>query len=265
MEHWSVEYRAFTVETYLKNDSVIVTHQIFRRHFNIHRNDSVPSHNTILLWVRNFRATASAAKRKPPGKEPKLRTPENIKQVHQAFVRSPQRPTSRNTIAVRMSDHTVRRILHEDLNFRPHKMVMVQAINGQDAVNRKTVCGVLLNALDNKDINHVLMTDEVNFHLRGNLNSQNCCYWATENPCGIHQKPLHSEKVIVWCGVPSFGVTGPFFCEDQTGRTVTVNSTRYTEMFRTFLEPESQRLGVETQTVWFQQYGAMAHTARTTM
>ena len=34
-------------------------------------------------------------------------------------------------------------------------------------------------------------------------------------------------------------------------------------MLRTFLEPELQRLGVETQTVWFQQDGAMAHTART--
>jgi transposase-like protein len=29
--------------------------RIFRRHFNIHRNDSVASRNTVLLWVRNFR------------------------------------------------------------------------------------------------------------------------------------------------------------------------------------------------------------------
>jgi len=39
-----------------------VTQRIFRRHFNIHRNDSVPSHNSVLLWVRNFRETASVAK-----------------------------------------------------------------------------------------------------------------------------------------------------------------------------------------------------------
>ena len=35
---------------------------------------SVPSRNTVLLWVRNFRQTASAAKRKPPGRETSLRT-----------------------------------------------------------------------------------------------------------------------------------------------------------------------------------------------
>ena len=65
---------------------------------------------------------------------------------------------------------------------------------------------------------------------------QNCRYWATENRRDIHQKPLHSEKVIVWCGVASFGVIGPYFFEDEAGRAVTVNSARYTEMLRTFLE-----------------------------
>jgi hypothetical protein len=36
-------------------------------------------------------------------------------------------------------------------------------------------------------------------------------------------------------------------------------------MLRTFLEPELQRLGVETQTLWFQQDGSTAHTATTAM
>ena len=71
------------------NDSVVVTQRIFRRHFHIHRNDSVPSRNTVLLWVRNCRETASATKRKRPGREPSLRTPQNVEQLGQAFVRSP--------------------------------------------------------------------------------------------------------------------------------------------------------------------------------
>jgi len=58
---------------------------------------------------------------------------------------------------------------------------------------------------------------------------------------------------------------GPCFFEDEAGRAVTVNSACYTEMLCTFLELELQRLGVETQTLWFQQDGAMAHTARTAM
>jgi hypothetical protein len=118
MECWSVVHRAFTVETYFKrNDSVVVTQQMFFRHFSIHQNDSVPSRNTVVLCVRNFRETASATKMKPPGREPSLGTPENIERVCQAFVRSPRRSASRNYIALRMSDCTVCQILHEDLKF----------------------------------------------------------------------------------------------------------------------------------------------------
>ena len=36
-------------------------------------------------------------------------------------------------------------------------------------------------------------------------------------------------------------------------------------MFRTFLKPVLQRLGVENQILWFQEDGATAHTARTAM
>jgi len=39
MERWSVEHRAFAVETYLKNNDSVLTQRIFRRHFNIHRNE----------------------------------------------------------------------------------------------------------------------------------------------------------------------------------------------------------------------------------
>jgi hypothetical protein len=85
--------------------------------------------------VRNFSKTVSAVKRKPQGRQPSIRTPENMERVGQAFVRSPQQSASRNAIALRMSDHTVCRILHKDLNFPPYKMVMVQTINDQDTAN----------------------------------------------------------------------------------------------------------------------------------
>jgi hypothetical protein len=38
MERWSVEHRAFAVETYKKNNDSILTQRIFCWHFNIHRN-----------------------------------------------------------------------------------------------------------------------------------------------------------------------------------------------------------------------------------
>jgi hypothetical protein len=40
----------------------------------------------------------------------------------------------------------------------------------------------------------------------------------------LHQKPLHSEKVTVWCGVSAFGVLGPYFFENATGQSVRYSS-----------------------------------------
>jgi hypothetical protein len=56
------------------------------------------------------------------------------------------------------------------------------------------------------------------FSLNGNVNKQNFRYWAAENPNMLHQKPLHSEKVTVWCGVSAFGVLWPYFFENATGQ-----------------------------------------------
>ena len=113
----------------------------------------------------------------------------------------------------------------------------------------------LLNAVDNDDLNHVLMTDEANFHLCGNINSQNCHYWATENPRDIHQKTLHSEKVTVWCCVASFWVIGTYFFADEAGRAVTINSAHYTELLRIFLEPKCRDLVLKPRLSGFNQMG----------
>ena len=64
-------------------------------------------------------------------------------------------------------------------------------------------------------------------------NKQNCCYWAAENPREIHQKPLHSPKVTVWCALGKNCIIGPYFFE-QNGVTVTVTAEHYIEMLNTF-------------------------------
>jgi hypothetical protein len=85
-----------------------------------------------------------------------------------------------------------------------------------------------------------MMSDEAHFHLDGSVNKQNCRYWAAENPRQLHQRPLHSPKVTVWCGVTKFGIVGPyFFEEDKTS--LTVNSAHYVEMLNNFLLPELRR------------------------
>ena len=84
MVSWASCFRSW--DFFKNNDSVIVTQRAFRRHFNINRNDSVPSRNTILLWIKNIRETACAVKKRPPGKVRTVRTPENIARVRDAVI-----------------------------------------------------------------------------------------------------------------------------------------------------------------------------------
>ena len=70
------------METVFKNnDSATVTQRVFRRHFDIGRNGKVPTRQTILNWVTQFRTTASIVNKKPPGRHQTVRTPENVRRV----------------------------------------------------------------------------------------------------------------------------------------------------------------------------------------
>jgi len=61
------------------------------------------------------------------------------------------------------------------------------------------------------------------------------------------------------------GVLGPYFFEDNEGAAVTVTSERYVAMLCNFCEPELRRRGINLSSVWLQQDGAAAHTARASM
>lgn len=87
-------------------------------------------------------------------------------------------------------------------------------------------------------------------------------YWSPHNPRELHQRPLHSERVTVWCAISRVGIIGPWFFEENN-HTVTVTAHRYVNMVQDFLLPELEGMGVGE--VWFQQDGATAHTARNSM
>jgi len=127
MEQWTAQHRAFVVEAYFKNgDSAVTTQRLFRGHFNIPCHGRVPCCNTIKEWVQNFQKNASALNRKPRGRIPMARTPENVDTVRMTTVKSPRRSVMRNSTAIGLSDHCMRRILHKDLNFHPYKIAIVQ-------------------------------------------------------------------------------------------------------------------------------------------
>ena len=119
-------------------------------------------------------------------------------------MRSPRRSAHKHSAVLSLSLRSVRRILHLDLKFHPYKLMVVQELQDRDHEIRVACCQ---DILEDVPANAVLIAgDEAHFHLSGNVNKQNFRYWSESKPRSLHEKPLHSERVTVWCAVANFGV-----------------------------------------------------------
>jgi hypothetical protein len=139
-------------------------------------------------------------------------------------------------------------------------LAIVQELSERDFNSRRNACEALLENVPEDAI--VFFSDEAHFHLSGCVNKHNMRYWADTNPRELHQRPLHSPKVTVWCAISSAGIVGPWFFEENEV-TVTVNSDRYVNMLEEFFFPRLDELDLGD--IWFQQDGATAHTSRASM
>lgn len=82
----------------------------------------------------------------------------------------------------------------------------------------------------------VLFTsNEVHFHLSGMVNKQNFRCWASENPQDLHEHPLHSDRVTVWC--TELALLGCIFSWNWTN-SVCWHTDHYLAMLRDDLLPE---------------------------
>ena len=113
-------------------------------------------------------------------------------------------------------------------------------------------------------VNNICVSDEAHLHVSGFVNKQNFRYRSQANPRAPHEKPLHSQKVTVWCAMSASGIIGPYFFENEAGKAVIVNADCYVEMLQNFFNPQLSRFPVNEDTL-FKQDGATSHTARMSM
>jgi hypothetical protein len=141
---------------------------------------------------------------------------------------------------------------------------MGQEMSGREFASRSAFCEQFVTLVNEHSdvIRQVIMSDEAHSELPGCVNEQNR---SGANLNELHVKPLHSQRGTVWSEILAFGIIGPYFFEDEPGNAVTVTSDRYVHMVNEFLLQELRRLDMDIATFWFQQDGAIAHTARQSM
>ncbi len=147
--------------------------------------------------------------------------------LHEMLLNSPEKSVRRSSSETGIPKTCVHDIIKKDLKLYPYKIQIMQSLNITDQVQRLDFCRWAVDVADNyaDAFRDVWFTDESHFLLSGHVCKQNMRFWANEQPHCFTERPLHSEKLTVWCAMSSHGVIGPYVFKD------TVNSQRYLVTF----------------------------------
>ncbi|KAI6658664.1 hypothetical protein LOD99_11009 [Oopsacas minuta] len=221
-----------------------------------------PARSTIMNIVTRIEEGGTVGNRKRKGPKKTVRTPENIKKIKMKLADSPHRATRRLSAEAAISRSSMRRILNDDIGAFPYKIQMQQKKSESNQKKKVQFVTYISKKIEEEilKITEVHWSDEANFHLSGHVNKQNMRFWALEKPESIAQRPLSTEKLGAWCAVAHDRIIGPYFFEDEDGKTCTVNRWRYLAMLNGFYLPNIRRHG-ELNTITFHQDGAPPHYA----
>ena len=119
-----------------------------------------------------------------------------------------------------MRKTSARRILIDDLGYRPYKIIQEPALTDEQKENRKKFAHWVKSNFKKNDLSRWLFSDENFFDIDGVYNSQNDRIWApsradADSRGGIKRKRKFPTKVTVWLGACSTGLT-PLVILDKT-------------------------------------------------
>ncbi|CAH2101163.1 unnamed protein product [Euphydryas editha] len=213
------------VKTYYKNcESVVGTFRALRGVYGRH---NCPSESAIGKIVRKFEETASVTDVLSLDIIETHARPQTLLLLVKVSKNIQIYPLQ-GALYLGLSYGTLWRILHLDLHLHPYQIQLTQELKPADHTMRRSYADWVLEQqrLDYDFSHRIFFSDEAHFMLGGYVNKQNCRIWGSENPKVTFERPLHPQKVTVWCTIWSVGVIGPYFFENNEGVTQTVNSDR---------------------------------------
>ncbi len=235
--------------------SPIIVQRKFRTEWG--KNASIPSRPTIVA-IHAKAIEGNLVDLDRTGRPRTSRSDENVDTVMTAFCQSPKKSVRRASGELNLSKTTVHRILKGE-KMHPYRLHILHELFDEDLAARRAFAEEMLQVIENDDtfLHQLLFSDEAVFHLSGQVNRHNCVYWSTDNPSHTAMRPLQSPKIVVWMGVWSEGLIGPYVFED------TVTGDSYLGMLREWLLPQLQQIDqFNAGDMFFQQDGAPPHWSR---
>lgn len=213
--------------------------------------------STIKRWCKQVRQHGEIKLLKPKGRPRSISTKKTISNIKKRLKQKKKSSERKLAREFKTSKTTIHRILKNDLKYRAYKKRVVPAITGSQKIKRKKFANWVQNNFRKDDTMRILFSDEKLFDIDGVFNSQNDRVWAinrdeADKNGGIVQKKKFSQKVMVWLGVCSKGLT-PLVIFDGT-----VNHEVYIEKALHIAKNYGNNIFGEKWT--FQQDGATPHT-----
>jgi len=245
------EQRVFVLKHWwMSGRTVRKVNTAFRNEFP---DQKVPSRQAIHQLAKKFDETGSVDDAPRSGRPPTIDTEENLELVSETFSLNPRTSQRRASRELSISRSSLQRLM-KDLNLKAYKPRLLHALNEDDPDRRVEFCEWILESSqeDPTLLDRILWTDEAIFQINGRVNRHNCVYWADTNPHLIIEQEIHVPQVIVWGGIWSNGVVGPFFFEGN------VTSEKYFRMLNDSIIPQLEAHSDFRTMIW-QQDGAPPH------
>ena len=209
-----------------------------------------PTEKTIREWYMKFQQSGCLCAAKRTGRPgPSAQT---VERVREAFVRSPQKSTSRVSRELQMSHSSVWRTLRKRLRVKIFRQQLLQALNPPDHNLRLRFCfDFQQRFLEDGFAEKLVFSDDATFHVCGKVNRLNVHIWGTQNPHATIENLRDSPQVNVFCAVSSCKDYGPFFFAEPT-----VTGINYLHIVQLWLMPQLQENIVN---FIFQRDGAPPH------
>jgi hypothetical protein len=108
--------------------------------------EEVPTRQTIYRLAEKFDETGSVEDAPRSGRPKTVRAEENAQVVSESFLRNPQPSQRRASRELSISRRSLRRIM-QDLNLKPYKPRLLQALNEDDPDRRLEFCEWILDSI----------------------------------------------------------------------------------------------------------------------
>lgn len=180
--------------------------------------------------------------------------------VRASVICSPKKSLRRRSLSLEIPVSTLYKML-KNLKIKPYVVKRGHELKEGDYGERVKFCQWIVSEMDQDPefLDKIFITDEAKFYMDGKVTSTHVRHWGLTPPDERNETPMDKRGVMVWCGMTSKFMIGPFFFEDN------VSQVSYINLLKEKVFPEFERQNIDTSKIWFQQDGAPAHRAYRTL